>query len=176
MADFTFHTLENATGATKDILTDINGKYGFVPNLFAYMAEAPATIKAYAQLNALLEETSFTSIEQQYALLAVSAYHDCKFCTAAHTAIAKGARADETILQAISQGEVIADAKIDVLVNTVKKVAETRGWIPEADLQRFFDAGYTQKHYLELILVVTIKTLSNYINHQTQPEINKQFL
>lgn len=105
----------------------------------------------------------------------MSAYHDCEFCTAAHSAIAKGVKADDLVLQAIAQGEVIADSKINVLVNTVKKVAETRGWIAEADLQAFFDAGYFKKHYLELILVVSIKTISNYINHQTQPEINEQF-
>ncbi len=176
MSQFTFHTLETATGESKDILNGLNEKYGFVPNLFAYMAEAPVTIKAYAQLTELLSETSFTPQEQQYALLAVSVLNDCKFCTAAHTAISKGVKADQAIVKAIVNNEDVADAKIATLVDTVKSVVESKGWTPEADLTAFFEAGYTQKHYLELILIVSIKTLSNYINHQTQPEVNKQFL
>ncbi|MFT6220860.1 MAG: hypothetical protein ACJA0C_000257, partial [Candidatus Endobugula sp.] len=39
---------------------------------------------------------------------------------------------------------------------TVTAIVISKSWTPEADLQAFWGAGFTQKHYLELILVVTI--------------------
>jgi alkylhydroperoxidase family enzyme len=75
----------------------------------------------------------------------------------------------------------IDDSQDRTIVNmvckgTVTAIVTNKGWTSEADLQAFWGAGFTQKHYLELILVVTIKTLSNYINHQTKPEANTEWL
>jgi len=36
--------------------------------------------------------------------------------------------------------------------------------------------GFTKQQILEVILIVSIKTLSNYINHLTNPEPNKELL
>lgn len=81
MTDFTFYTPENTTGHTKEILEGIRKGYGFVPNLFAYMAAAPTTVEAYLALNDLVSKTSLSPAQQQVALLAVSVENDCEFCT-----------------------------------------------------------------------------------------------
>jgi alkylhydroperoxidase family enzyme len=43
-------------------------------------------------------------------------------------------------------------------------------------LSAFLSAGFTKQQVMEVILIVTIKTLSNYINHLTQPEVNPEVL
>ena len=176
MNDFTFYTTENTDGETKDLLETIQQNYGFVPNLFAYMAEAPATLKAYLQLNQLLQETSFTNQQLQVALLAVSLENDCKFCSVAHQAMAKKFGSNEQSVQALLNQSAIEDSQDRAIVDTVIAIVKERGWISEDKLQAFYDAGFTNKHYMELVLVVTIKTLSNYINHQTRPEANPELL
>ncbi len=176
MSDFTFHTIENTRGEAHELLSNVKERYGFVPNLFAYMAEAPVTIKAYTQLNDLLEETSFTPLDRQYALLAISALSECDFCTAAHGGMATMFKGDEEVIRAIVTNQAIANPAVAALVRTARAVVEKRGWTDEADLKAFYDAGYTQQQYLELILIVTIKTLSNYTNHQTKPAVNPEFL
>lgn len=55
------------------------------------------------------------------------------------------------------------------------KVRE-RGWVTKATLEDFFAAGFTKQQVFEVILVVTIKTLSNYTNHLTKPEPNPELL
>ncbi|MCP9976901.1 hypothetical protein [Actinomadura madurae] len=40
-----------------------------------------------------------------------------------------------------------------------------RGWVEEAEVQAFLDAGYTRRHVMDVILGVGMKTLSNYTNH-----------
>jgi uncharacterized peroxidase-related enzyme len=176
MSHFPYHTTETATGEAKELLDTINTGYGFVPNLFGYMAEAPATLKAYLQLNTLLAETSFTGAQLQVALLKVSLLNKCDFCAVAHQAMAKKFSSNEQSVQAVLDDSVIEDTQDKAIITVITSIVNNKGWTPAEDLQAFWDAGFTQKHYLELILVVTIKTLSNYINHQTTPEVNPELL
>jgi len=176
MTDFTFYTEENAQGEAKEVLQNIKKKYGFVPNLFAYMAEAPYTIEAYAMLSGLLEKTDLSPAQQQIALLAVSEYNNCDFCRIAHRAFGKVSKANPQTLSAIVEGKAIEDLKDRVLVDTVVAIVDSRGWINDEQLTHFFDAGFNKRNVYDLILIVTIKTLSNYANHLTKPEANEQLL
>lgn len=60
MTTFTAYTVESAAPEAQKILTNIKAGYGFVPNLFAYMAEAPVTLEAYLTLNQLIGKSSLT--------------------------------------------------------------------------------------------------------------------
>ncbi len=174
MHDFKFHTPENTSGEAKQILTDVQAKYGFVPNLFAYMAEAPYTIEAYAMLNDLLAKTGLTGAQQQIALLAVSSYNNCDFCRVAHQAFGKMNQANPQTLQAIIENTTIENASDKALVDMVIAIVDSRGWVSDEQLQSFFDDGFDKRNVYDLILIVTIKTLSNYSNHLTKPEANEQ--
>ena len=50
MTDFTLHTEESAPAASKALLTGAKKSYGFVPNLYAAQAEAPALLEGYLSL------------------------------------------------------------------------------------------------------------------------------
>ena len=176
MTDFTFYTPENAEGDAKTILQGVEEKYGFVPNLFAYMAEAPYTIEAYAFLNDLLSKTALTPAQQQIALLAVSVYNQCEFCRVAHQAFGKMSKANPQSISAIVEGSLIEAPQDKALVDMVVSIVDSRGWVSEERLQNFFDAGFEKRHVYDLILIVTIKTLSNFSNHLTKPEPNKELL
>lgn len=177
MTTFTFHTPENTSNTeAKKVLDDVQQKYGFVPNLFAYMAEAPYTIEAYTYLNSLLEKTGFTPAQQQLALLAVSVYNQCNFCKVAHYALSQQSKASPQSVSAILHNEEIEDSSDKALVNMVITMVDKRGWVDETDLDAFFAAGFEKRHVYDLILIVTIKTLSNYSNHLTKPKANKEFL
>jgi alkylhydroperoxidase family enzyme len=53
---------------------------------------------------------------------------------------------------------------------------QKRGWLDDDDLGAFFDAGFRHQQVLEVILCVTIKTLSNYTNHLTKPVPNPELV
>ncbi len=176
MTDFTFYTPENSSGHTKELLESIGKGYGFIPNLFAYMAEAPTTVEAYLALNDLVSKTSLSPAQQQVALLAVSVENDCEFCTIAHRAMGKMKGASVQTLTALATHSEIADAKDRALATFTQTIVKKRGRPSDAEVQSFLGAGYTKQQILEVILIVSIKTLSNYINHLTQPEPNKELL
>ena len=176
MTDFTFHTPENTTGHTKELLEGIRKDYGFIPSLFAYMAEAPTTVEAYLALNDLVSKTSLSAAQQQVALLAVSVENDCEFCTVAHRAIGKKKGANVQTLTALASHAEVAAVKDRALATFAQAIVKKQGRPGDAEINAFLSEGFTKQQILEVILIVSIKTLSNYINHLTQPEPNKELL
>ncbi|MDE2310788.1 MAG: carboxymuconolactone decarboxylase family protein [Betaproteobacteria bacterium] len=176
MVDFTFHTPENTSGQTKKLLAGIQKNYGFLPNLFAYMAESPVTVESYLMLNNMVTKTSLTPAQQQVAFLAVSVENGCSFCTVAHHVGGKMKKANEQTLTALSAHEKVNDPQDAALAAFAQSVTKNRGRPSEAEVQAFLDAGFTKQQIFEVILIVAIKTISNYSNHFTKPEPNKELL
>ena len=176
MTDFNFYTIETASDEAKPILEQIQKGYGFVPNLFAYMAEAPTTLEAYLALNKIIEKTSLTPAQQQVALLAVSVENQCDFCTVAHRAIGKMKQANQQTLDALNTKDSISDSSDAALAKFTQFVVSKRGRLSENIINEFISAGFTKQQVLEVMIIVSIKTLSNYINHLTEPEPNKELL
>ena len=54
-------------------------------------------------------------------------------------------------------------------------MVQERGWVVGAPLTAFLSAGFTPRQALEVVLGVTMKTLSNYANHLTETMINQEF-
>jgi len=177
MTTFTQYTPETAnTEHAKETLTNIKNKYGFIPNLFAYMAEAPTTVDAYLMLNDLVSKTSLTSAQQQITLLTASVENDCEFCSVAHQAFGKLSKVDQQTMKAIVNGDEVKNQKDRALIILTKSIVKNRGRLTQHEIENFIDAGFTTQQIFEVILAVTIKTLSNYINHLTLPEPNKELL
>ncbi len=94
---------------------------------------------------------------------------------AAHTKVAdlKGVSAE--IIEALRSGAALPDTKLDALAVLTRSIVETRGWPNEAAKEAFFAAGYGTAEYLEVIVGVTVKTLSNYVNHAADTPLDTAF-
>lgn len=176
MSAFPLHTVESAPEAARPLLEQARQRLGFVPNLYGHLAEAPTALGGYFDLAARFEQTSFTPIERQVVLLVISAEHGCEFCVAAHSMVARHmANAPAEIVDALREGRPLPDARLDVLARFVRRVLRDRGWLDDASVQAFLDAGFEPRHVLEVLLGVAMKTLSNYANHLTGTRTNEQF-
>lgn len=171
---FDFHTAKTAPAESAGVIEAVKGKMGFVPNLFAYIAESPAATQAYVQLDALLAESDLSPQDVQLVLLTTSVENQCEFCVAAHSAGATMAKVDNSAIAAVRRGENPADAKQAALVNFVRQVVSERGWVDQAGVQALLDAGFSKANVFDVITAVSLKTLSNYSNHLAQPELNEE--
>lgn len=171
---FTAHTQATAPETSKQVLGAVEKKMGFVPNLFGALAESPAAIQAYVQLDQLLNQTDLAGQDLQLVLLATSVTNQCEFCVAAHTAGATKANVDADTLDAVRRGNNPGNDKQAALVEFVRTLVNERGWAPKASVQAFLDAGYTKENVFDVITAVGLKTLSNYSNHLAQPELNPE--
>ncbi len=174
MKQFIKHTLESAPEEAKANLEYGQKKYGMLPNLFRYMSGAPATLDAYINLSKIFNDTSFTAGEQHLIMLAASVVNKCDYCTAAHTRAAKANGISSTILNAVRKGKEVPDSRLAALVEITQKITVTRGNIGAEDLASFYEQGFVPENVMELIVGISIKTISNYINHITENVINDE--
>ncbi len=167
--DFRLHSLVTAPEASRKDLEQVKQKFGRVPNFFAVAAESPAAVNAYLSLSKVFQTTALTPAEQQIVILTASVENKCEYCVAAHSRGAKAAGVPEDVIKAIASRSPLNDPKIEALRQLVSRVVEKRGWLSDAEVQGFFSHGYSKAQLLDVMVGVSMKTLSNYINHLTDP-------
>ncbi|MDO6803579.1 peroxidase-related enzyme [Wenyingzhuangia sp. 1_MG-2023] len=173
MKQFTKHTIESAPEESKELLKYGEKKYGMLPNLFRYMAGAPAALESYVDVFNIFSKTSFTAGEQHLILLAISVVNHCDYCTAAHTRAAKANGVPSSVLNAVRKQKELEDTRWNILVKTAQKLTVTRGNIETEDLELFYNAGFSPENVMEIIVGISLKTIGNYINHVTENTINE---
>jgi uncharacterized peroxidase-related enzyme len=173
---FRIHNKESAPDGSRRLLANVERSFGFIPNILGILAEAPAALEAYVTLTELVQETSFSPLEQQAILAAVSSQNGCDYCTAAHAALLAQLGAKAELIDAIRSGHPTNDRRLDTLVELTRTIVSQRGWVSDAEVERFLAAGFTRKQVLELLVGVVLKTLSNYANHMAHTPLDRQFL
>ena len=173
---FVFHTIESAPEAAKPDLEAAQKAFGAVPNLYRGFATNPATLKIYLSFNEQLQQHgTLTPIEQQVVYLTVSAENGCTYCVGAHSVLADMSKMPAETVEQLRDQSALSDAKLDALRNFTLSVMEHRGWIPEADLDAFAEAGYDESQALEVLTIIAQKTISNYFNHIAQTPLDDMF-
>ncbi|HEB58512.1 MAG TPA: carboxymuconolactone decarboxylase family protein [Gammaproteobacteria bacterium] len=176
MSLFTQHTDSTAPATAAAVLGKVRERYGFIPNLAAYVAESPVTLDAVMNLAAAFDQTSLTPQEQQVVLLTVSALNGCSYCKTVHTALGRGTELDAETLRAIVALEPLKDARLTALRDFTRQLVEEQGWVNEEGVQRFLAAGFSQAQVFEVVLGIAMKTLTNYSNHLAGATPNPEFI
>lgn len=169
MTQFTVHTLDTAPAASKPLLEQTLGAWGFIPNLHAALAESPVALGAYnALFSAITDQSSLDAREQQVAFQAVNVLHGCEYCTAGHTFLSRAAKLPEEAIAALRDGKPIeGHPRYEALRQFTEAVVRERGSAGDDAVYRFLAAGFTRAQVLEVVVIVACKTISNYTNHLT---------
>jgi len=175
MSEFKIHTVETAPADSKKILEGAVKQMGVVPNLFGAMAESPNLLKAYTQLHELFAGTSFNAEELTVVWQTINVEHECHYCVPAHTAIAHSMKVDAAITEALRNDTALPTAKLQALKDFTLSMVRDRGNVPPAAIQAFFAAGYGQQQVLEVILGLSQKVISNYVNHVAETPVDPMF-
>ncbi len=160
-------TPDTAPGSAQAILTETRKQLGFVPNLYANMANTPDVLDTYMHGYRLFRQNPRLSpAEQEVIFLVISLENGCHYCVAAHSMLAHNmSNVPAAVIEAIRDGGSIPEPRLRALAAFTQVLLQTRG-NPSPDAARdFLDAGYTELHILDIIHAIAIKTLSNYTNH-----------
>lgn len=167
---FNVPTREHVTPANQEIFDNLKKGLGMIPNLYAVMALSETALGNYlAFQNA---KTTFSNKEKQAVNLVVSQVNECLYCQSAHTLLGKmnGLTEEQTI--EIRKGNAAFDPKLNALVVLAKEITAKKGFVSEAGMSNFIDAGYTKAQAIELVFLVAEKTAMNYVHAITQVEID----
>lgn len=172
---FNIHTIESSSDKSAEILGQVKSKLGFVPNLMGVFAESPEILQAYLALGDLVDQTTLTPLERQIALIGASVTNSCDYCVAAHTAISSMQKLPMDVIQAVRDERPIDNTKLQAFRKFVQALTDKRGFVSAEEKAAFLEAGYTNQNILEVILVVGMKTLSNYTNHIAETPLDTAF-
>ncbi len=176
MSQFEFYSVETAPAGARPLLEKVAARFGFVPALLGGLAESPAALEGYLKLAGIFERSSFSPAEQQVIALAVSVENGCDFCVSAHSFMARNlAKVGSGEVNARRDGGPLNDLRLDALATFVRQIVRQRGWVDNADIEVFIDAGFTRAQVLEVVLGVAQKTLSNYANHLMKTPLDAAF-
>ena len=168
-------TLETAPQAAKPLLENALKTSGFIPNLLAVLANAPAALETYVTVSGLNAKSELSLADREVVQLIAATTHGCDFCVAGHTAVARNtAKLPEAVIEALRQLGELPDARYETLAAFTREVIATRGDVSDAGFEAFRGAGYTDGQALEVILGVSLATLCNFANVFARTPLNPE--
>lgn len=165
MVDFPLHDPDTAPEASRPLMEASRAAFGMVPGLHRVMAESPELLEGYQILHRLFQNTTFTPTELTVVWQAINVEHECHYCVPAHTGIARRMKIDEAVIQALRDETSLPDPKLEALRDFTVAMVRQRGAVSDATVQTFLDAGFTRRNVLEVVLGISQKVMSNYVNH-----------
>ncbi len=170
-------TINDAESGAKSVLSDTEKNMGFIPNMYAAMANSPVLLNTYASGYKLFREQSgFSSVEQEVIFLAISRENECDYCMAAHSFVADAiSNVPAEITDAIRNDAQVVDSTLAALVTFTRIMVKTRGLPSISDVEAFIAVGYSEVRVLEIIQAISVKTISNYSNHLFHTKLDDVF-
>ena len=153
----------------------IKAKFGFVPNLLAEIGRSPATLELYMQGQAALAQGSLTPKQMQAVQLTVSSMNGCFYCLAAHGTIMKQLAVAPEDVQAIIDGRLPADEDLAIVVLAARRVWERHGHLSPEEIRRFETQGVDRVKLYEIIGLIALKVVTNFIDHLNEITTDPQF-
>lgn len=175
MTSLKIQNLESAPEESKELLEKSKKAYGMIPGLHGVLAGAPGILDAYQKLHALFVDSSFNNEELTVVWQSINVEHECHYCVPAHTGIAKMMKVDDAITEALRNETKLEDSKLEALRTMTLKIVRNRGNVTQEDLEAFYEAGYDERQVLEIILGLSQKTISNYVNHIANTPVDEGF-
>ena len=175
MSTLKVHSIESAPQETKASLENSEKSFGMIPNLHGVLAESPQILEAYKTLHKLFSESSFNAEELTVVWQSINVEHGCHYCVPAHTAIAHMMKVSPELTEALRTGGKMTSDKLQVLQDTTLSIVKNRGNITDAEINTFYEAGYNQRNLLDIILGLSQKVISNYVNHIAETPVDEPF-
>lgn len=170
-------TLEHARPEARAVLEKALAQVGFIPNMYARMANHPGLLDTYLHGYAAFRGGSgFSAAEQEAVLLAISRENGCEYCVAAHSFMAdKKSGLPIPVTDALRDDRPLPDARLAALARFARTLVAKRGAPSRADADAFLAAGFEERHILDILLAIAVKTISNYANHLFHTPLDVMF-
>jgi uncharacterized peroxidase-related enzyme len=162
---------ETTTGTSKELFDAVEKKLGFIPNLIKVFGNSPTTLQAYLSLGDLTSNGNFNNKFREQLALAIAEQNNCDYCLSAHTAIGKMNGLKEEEIQQNRLG-MSSESKTQAGLQFAQAVTRNRGQVSAEAIKEVKEAGYNDEDILEIVLNVVSNTLTNYVNHIAETEID----
>jgi len=156
---------ETTKGWTGRLLKKVQEGLGVVPNMFKAMGNSAWTLEGFLTLNGNLGQGELGAVLVKTIILATSELNGCEYCVSAHTEMARNSDllTPEQSLDARRLKGI--DDKSTAALTFVKRAWDTKGKVSDADLKAVRDAGFGDTEIVEILGVMALATLANYVSN-----------
>jgi alkylhydroperoxidase family enzyme len=165
----------SATNQQRDIFAKSENRNGFVPNIVNAFSESPVLANSMLDLYAKFGDTSFDSIESHIVLQTINVLNECLYCVPAHSTMARKGGVDVSLDESLRSNQPIENPKHEALRKFTTHMVEQRGHVNTEEFEDFINAGYSRQAALDVVFLITVKTLTNYGNHITGTDLDDAF-
>lgn len=163
---------DQTPSASVPLLEAVNRQLGVVPNLMKLVGNSPAALEGYLSLNGALGKGTLGAKTTERIALAVAELNGCGYCLSAHSYLGSNlAKLDAVEIDANRHGNS-NDPKAAAALLFATQIVGTRGHVANADLAAVKAAGYSEAEIIEIVLLVALNTLTNYVNNVAQTDID----
>jgi uncharacterized peroxidase-related enzyme len=164
MTTFTLFDEQTAPTAAQPILAKTQQAFKMIPNLERIMALAPTLLQSYSTAWTVFSQTSLSAVEQQIVYQTANFENECDYCVPWHTLLSQQANMSEQDIDALRTGRKLSTERYEELRRFTQALIHSKGKVVQADIDAFYEKGFTPQQVLEVVLGIAIKTMSNYTN------------
>ena len=84
-------------------------------------------------------------------------------------------KVDPALTEALRNSEPMPTTKLQVLHDTTLAMVRSRGFLTKEEVNTFYAADYGERQLLEIILGLSQKVMSNYVNHIAETPVDTVF-
>jgi uncharacterized peroxidase-related enzyme len=152
-----------ATGKGKELLDAVHNKLKIVPNLAKALANSPAALEAWINLNRSLEAGALDAKTREAIALTVAQKNGCEYCLSAHTTIGRLVGLSETEIIGSREGRG-SSVKTTAALQFARELVERRGQVPASSIEELRSHGVTEGEIAEIVAHVALNIFTNYFN------------
>jgi AhpD family alkylhydroperoxidase len=151
----------------EQIYTLSTESFGIVPGVIKEMAERSEPL-AYLYLigTQAIENSSLTELEINAIELKISSINKCESCMKGHSFLARKAGLSDADVKAIVNNESTSVDRLNVLLKAAEYIYYAgSGIYADVVLDYFDDEELKEQEVFEIIGLIALKTISNYVNN-----------
>lgn len=162
----------NATPAVETLFAQVRlATGGVLPNFYRQAAVSPVVLESFLAVNAALGRGTLSAALREEIALGVAEANGCTYCLSAHSFVADSLELDAAERQRARRFESL-DAKRSAGLRFAREVFEKHGHVSDNALAAVRAAGYTDAEVLEIVTVVTVNILTNYLNDVARVDVD----
>jgi len=159
------HTTRTAPDESRPVLEGIQADLGFVPNLAASTAASPALLTGFDGLRRAVASTRVDPVDREVAGLATGVVVGNRYGVAFHSTMLANLGVDEDDLAAMRAGRAPSDKRSAAVYEFAKAVADNRGRVDDAVIERLDTAGVSEADILDLLTECAFASLVGLIDN-----------
>ena len=161
------------------MITEIEKKTGFIPNVFLTLAHRPDEFRAFfSYYKALMERPSgLSTAEKEMIIVVVSSANHCHYCVIAHGAVLRIRARDPQIADqlAINYHKAALTPKQKAMLDFALKVSKDSSAIGDTAYQILREHGFCMEDIWDITSIVALFELSNRLANSFSMDPNDEF-